>query len=886
MRRKHRFRLPEYPIVKMVETTDDILYIVYEAALWHQHDAVKQQLSQTYARVRRAPVDRTVSSTTAATTTTYTTIKPIANASKSEVASQTAATGSNAHQTQSPDPEPADWKERSRPKLMLPEEDLEEFHKTWRMEGERQRHKRTTYKLKRNIPNLRSKTKKYQEGHIKARGEPPPLTQAGNCSTVFVLFDGQVNRAFLDEMFPLIEEAGIRVRSIFNGTMNAIYGTFEDGQLDDEVISAVLELPHVTNIHCPGAVNIDSFDTYYVTNQMTGPYRSDSQFWGLDAIDQRSPELDGRYSYQSTGSQVVIYIVDTYKPIKNLSVRWEEIFNGYMTSTNRTSYTRGYDRVAMVRRSGVAKEARVFGCRFTHSDEPEPDDDEERLAECFTRIGSHHTDLEKRYGKRVPAVLNLSLKVVASAPSCTDFNGYSAYQALKPLYDKGGGTKAFLMQIVAPNSCILPKKWVITVGSFSNVSAAGYSAWEASPWSSGGCAITLLAPGDKIRAAGHTSNDAFDTWVGTSFAAPHVTGAVARLLAVDRLQDPANIMASLRAMAYRGVLDADSLNVNPMGDVVKGSRTNVVLNYRPSDKYFVRGSFAIDQDWHPPTPRPDFCKPDSEYPEQCGVKMRNDDAGYRYPFEACDLLPACLGFTCRKPLVNDVFGVGGDRWCYLRFATYNGSEITYGPSSEYDAFFKRSVRLNNMENAAGGWSVELELPPGTDSVLLSLLQLQKRLDSFNNRRDSFNDQVTSILVPAFTAVTLYADDWAKGLSYTVYGPKWIKNLQKDTMGQFPNNALSSVELRYWPFPGASGYDDTIVLKSDCFNEWTSSSWIVRLPGLSTSDQKGYLFKDLEPLGFKDNTLSEVSVPPGYKVFVYEHDNYQGLNYPVYSGGAF
>ena len=253
--------------------------------------------------------------------------------------------------------------------------------------------------------------------------------------------------------------------------------------------------------------------------------------WGLDRIDQRRRPLDGSYTYALRGRGVKVYILDSgvYAGHSDFGDR---VVRGYdALGTGGTPDCQGHGThvasTAAGRRWGVAKAARIVpvrvGCGAL------------RLRDIVA--GLDFVVRDHRSG--TPAVVNMSL----GGPASTAMDA-----AVRRVLDDR-------VTVVASagnegmNACrYSPARvpGVITVGATNR--------YDAIPeWSSFGTCIDLFAPGVGIRAAGRGSRDRSVVMSGTSMAAPHVTGVVARYLDAHPRATPATVSDALRSRTVSGL---------------------------------------------------------------------------------------------------------------------------------------------------------------------------------------------------------------------------------------------------------------------------------------------------------------------------------------------
>lgn len=254
--------------------------------------------------------------------------------------------------------------------------------------------------------------------------------------------------------------------------------------------------------------------------------------WGLDRIDFPNLPTDGRYEYNSTGSGVHAYIVDSGINTTHTDFGGR-IGNGidYYASGNGSCNGHGTHVAGTVGGSayGVAKgvtlhNVRVLGC--------------DGSGDWATVIAGLDW---VRNNRILPAVVNMSLGGGANA---------AVDQAVANLVNSG-----VPVVVAAGNSGLDACQFsparapaAITVGATTASDArAGFS-------NHGGC-VDIYAPGQDITAPWVGSNTAIATISGTSMAAPHVAGIVARYLEKSPTSTPATVAQYLTS-------NARSLNID------------------------------------------------------------------------------------------------------------------------------------------------------------------------------------------------------------------------------------------------------------------------------------------------------------------------------------
>lgn len=249
--------------------------------------------------------------------------------------------------------------------------------------------------------------------------------------------------------------------------------------------------------------------------------------WGLDRIDQRDLPLDSAYSYVQTGAGVNAYIIDsgiraTHQDFGSPSrVSFGADFVG--DGQNGADCADHGTAVASITGGityGVAK-----GVSITNV----------RVVDCagFGATSTIISGVDWVTGNHIkPAVTNMSIGI---SPSTSLDKAVRKSIAAGVTYVVSAGNN----NVDASGQSPARVTQAITVGATDVLD----NRWQDSPslGSNFGTVLDLFGPGKDIPAAGNTSDIANFLFTGTSFAAPHVAGAVTQYLQTDTTACPSTL---------------------------------------------------------------------------------------------------------------------------------------------------------------------------------------------------------------------------------------------------------------------------------------------------------------------------------------------------------
>jgi subtilisin family serine protease len=314
--------------------------------------------------------------------------------------------------------------------------------------------------------------------------------------------------------------AGVQPQFEYTAALHGFAAELNAGQLN-----AVQRNPNVEYVEEDQEATVDTTQTMDSTGQP----------WGLDRIDQRNLPLSGSYTYNSTGSGVRAYIIDTGLQANHpeFETRAQNVYdafggngsdcNGHGTHVGGTIGGKTY---------GVAKKAYLRGVR---------------VLDC-SGSGSYSAIIAGvdwvRTNRINPAVANMSLG-----------GGYSS--SLNTAVNNLANSGVFVAVAAGNSNADACSYSPSSASAVYAVAASDKTDTKASFSNYGGC-VDGYAPGVGIKSA--WLNSGTNTISGTSMASPHVAGVAALYKATYGDAASSTIASWINTNATAGVIKS-----NPTG---------------------------------------------------------------------------------------------------------------------------------------------------------------------------------------------------------------------------------------------------------------------------------------------------------------------------------
>ncbi|WP_229400460.1 S8 family peptidase [Micromonospora okii] len=254
--------------------------------------------------------------------------------------------------------------------------------------------------------------------------------------------------------------------------------------------------------------------------------------WGLDRIDQRNLPLNNSFGYTSTGTGVTAYVFDSgiRSTHVDFGVRASGVYDA-VGDGNGTNDCHGHGtHVAGTiggTTYGVAKAVTIKAVRVLQCDNSGWTAD---LIEGMDWVAANHDPV---------SVANFSLQGYGTTPNTAAQNLITS-----------GVYSVFIANNYNTDACTNGPRTstgITVAATDSTDNRASFSSW--------GTCVDIFAPGVNITSAGIASNTAVASgWSGTSMAAPHVTGWLARYRQTNPTATMAQAKSALIAAATTGVV--------------------------------------------------------------------------------------------------------------------------------------------------------------------------------------------------------------------------------------------------------------------------------------------------------------------------------------------
>lgn len=287
--------------------------------------------------------------------------------------------------------------------------------------------------------------------------------------------------------------------------------------------------------------------------------------WGLDRIDQRARTGNGRYRYDTTGAGVTVFVVDSgirfsHREFGGRAVSGHDFVDSDSDAADCEGHGTHVAGTIGGKTYGVAKRVRLVSLR---------------IFDCNGQ----------GYLSDLVAALDWAVAHKPAGPAVLNFSGGGAVDSTADTA-VSNTIKAGISVVVAAGNDTQPACDASPgrVPAALTVAASDQDDREAEFSDYGSC-VDLFAPGVDVLSASVASDTASERMSGTSMAAPHVTGAVARYLQSHPGATPAQVSAGLTAVATRGALTLTETAPNRLLFTSRASLTYAPDRVRPGRRH-------------------------------------------------------------------------------------------------------------------------------------------------------------------------------------------------------------------------------------------------------------------------------------------------------------
>ena len=346
-----------------------------------------------------------------------------------------------------------------------------------------------------------------------------PLLYADSVNAIpgqyIVIFkENTARQAANDLISSTLTEEGSDLHFVYSAAINGFAAT-----LSEKAVAELLRNPNVAYVEVDQTISLADTQT--------------NATWGLDRVDQRNLPLNSTYIYDTTGSGVNAYIIDTgiRRTHTEFGSRAFAGFDSIGDGRNGDDCNGHGTHVAGTVGGtvyGVAKAVRLYAVRVLNCQGSGTNSGVIAGVDWVT--GNHIK----------PAVANMSLGGSVSTALDTSVNNSINAGVIYAV--AAGNSNA--------NACNYSPARVaaaLTVGSTTSTDAR-------SSFSNFGTCVNIFAPGSNITSAWYTSNTATNTISGTSMASPHVAGVAALYLQANPLASPSAVFNAIVNGSTTGVL--------------------------------------------------------------------------------------------------------------------------------------------------------------------------------------------------------------------------------------------------------------------------------------------------------------------------------------------